>query len=306
MTHRSSLRALIVALAALGLLAAEVRGEDAEMSPDTASAAAQPETGAAMADAEQPAQPLTAAYQLEIRRTGEVLEIEGTVPDEPARRAVLAAASDAFPDLPQTILLREKPGAPEDFTSTAVRAIGLLGLFAEGDVQVSGQQAIFSGATYHARARAEFDAAAGEGWPDGYAVNGDQVTTGPSGPTLEAAACELELHALTTARPFEFEAGRADIRDDSKALIDQVAFAAARCPDGLIAVAGHTDSDGTDEANYRLSLDRARTVIDLLVADGIARPRFTALGYGESRPLASNGTLAGKARNRRIEFVLRD
>ena len=106
--------------------------------------------------------------------------------------------------------------------------------------------------------------------------------------------------------PIEFDAGRATLALDARRVVDRIAYEISICPGALVAVAGHTDSDGSDEANYRLSLARARTVVDMMVASGLTAERVTALGYGESRPLASNATERGKAINRRIEFMLRD
>jgi len=332
MRYRTCLRTLIVALAVFGPMSAlaetasQSGAEDTGAKAVTSQAGSQTavaelgaaaeaieadvgeeaaDTGSAPVNAESQA-PDANTYGLTIRRNDRDLEIAGNVPGEAARQALLAAASAAFPDLPLTISLLDEPDPPAGFVAAALRAIKQLHLFAEGEVELARQEVSFSGSVYHAKAKAEFDEAIATGWPAGYSVRAGTIGTGPSGDEIAAADCQAALTELTSAQPIAFEAGRADIRGDSRPVVDRVAYTALRCPDTLIAVAGHTDSDGTDEANYRLSLDRARTVIDLLVEDGLVRERFTALGYGESRPLASNGTLAGKARNRRIEFVLRD
>ena len=246
------------------------------------------------------------AYELTIRLSDKAVELKGDVAGDDARAAIVTAASKAFPDLPLTMVLVETPAAPPGFTRAAVKAIGLLSFLAEGEATLSGTQVDFSGSALHPKAKTAFTASLSGGWPDGFSATAAAVEEGPSGPGLDLAACEDSLHDVTETQAIEFEAGRADVAAHSRHQIDRVAHVALRCPDTLIAVAGHTDSDGSHEKNYGLSLNRARTVIDLLVADGVPAERFTALGYGESRPLASNGSLAGKARNRRIEFVLRD
>lgn len=77
-------------------------------------------------------------------------------------------------------------------------------------------------------------------------------------------------------------------------------------PSTLIDVVGHADSDGPDDYNQALSERRARSVADYLVRNGRIRPQRIALaGYGESRPIASNATAAGKAANRRVEIIIR-
>ncbi|MGY0619626.1 OmpA family protein [Lysobacter sp. A378] len=72
----------------------------------------------------------------------------------------------------------------------------------------------------------------------------------------------------------------------------------------IIEVAGHTDSKGTDAYNQQLSVRRADAVGDYLMARGVVRDRFIITGAGESRPVASNDTDAGRAQNRRVEITL--
>ena len=73
-----------------------------------------------------------------------------------------------------------------------------------------------------------------------------------------------------------------------------------RNPNIVVAVEGHTDSDGDARYNESLSQRRAETVRDYLIARGVEADRLTALGYGESRPIADNSTATGKAQNRRV------
>ncbi len=72
----------------------------------------------------------------------------------------------------------------------------------------------------------------------------------------------------------------------------------------VVDVAGHTDSDGSDAYNQTLSLQRAQAVAGFLGQQGIDTRRFNVLGYGESQPIASNATEAGKAQNRRVEIYI--
>ncbi len=72
----------------------------------------------------------------------------------------------------------------------------------------------------------------------------------------------------------------------------------------LVDVYGHTDSDGSDQYNFDLSQRRATSVASFLSDSGIDARRFVIRGYGESRPIASNATAAGKAANRRVEIQI--
>lgn len=72
----------------------------------------------------------------------------------------------------------------------------------------------------------------------------------------------------------------------------------------LIDVTGHTDSSGNAEANRKLSEERARSVAELLIAQGVEGKRFILRGSGASEPIASNRTAEGRAQNRRVEIKL--
>ena len=71
-----------------------------------------------------------------------------------------------------------------------------------------------------------------------------------------------------------------------------------------IEIGGHTDNQGADEYNDRLSEDRARAVYDYLIAHGVAADRLSYRGYGKRNPIADNNTEAGRAANRRTEFKI--
>jgi outer membrane protein OmpA-like peptidoglycan-associated protein len=71
-----------------------------------------------------------------------------------------------------------------------------------------------------------------------------------------------------------------------------------------IEISGHTDSDGSDAYNQKLSEGRAKSVVDYLLTQGVLPTSLISIGYGESRPIDTNQTEAGKAKNRRVEFRL--
>ena len=73
--------------------------------------------------------------------------------------------------------------------------------------------------------------------------------------------------------------------------------------DVKFSVEGHTDSDGNDDFNRKLSEQRAESVVNKLVVMGISKDRLVSKGLGETVPVASNDTPEGKASNRRVEFV---
>lgn len=101
-----------------------------------------------------------------------------------------------------------------------------------------------------------------------------------------------------------FETGKATIKPESFALLDEVALVLTDNPEILVRVEGHTDDRGSFELNMSLSQARAEAVRAYLAAKGVDQGRMDAKGYGESTPIASNRNSAGRAKNRRVEFVI--
>jgi len=102
-----------------------------------------------------------------------------------------------------------------------------------------------------------------------------------------------------------FETGKATIRNRSFNLLSQVASLLRANPQVTkLRVEGHTDNRGGDELNQRLSQERAESVRQYLMAQGIPETRLEAVGYGPSKPVADNKTEAGRDQNRRVEFTI--
>ena len=89
------------------------------------------------------------------------------------------------------------------------------------------------------------------------------------------------------------------------ALIGKLARAIETFPNAKITVEGHTDSQGGEKNNQKISERRANTVaMELATKLGISASELTVAGYGESQPIASNKTKSGRAQNRRIDVLL--
>lgn len=102
-----------------------------------------------------------------------------------------------------------------------------------------------------------------------------------------------------------FAFDRSDLTPSARHTVRDIARAVSdNSKERDISVEGHTDSVGTPAYNKRLSEARARAVAAELSAAGISRPRLRVRGFGESQPLASNETAAGRQRNRRVEVII--
>jgi OOP family OmpA-OmpF porin len=100
-----------------------------------------------------------------------------------------------------------------------------------------------------------------------------------------------------------FEAGKSVIKPDSHSFIDQIAEMLTTDPSMKISIEGHTDNVGTAAANQILSQNRAKAVMDAIIAKGIDKDRLSSKGWGQTKPMADNSTEEGKALNRRVEIV---
>ncbi|MCU0233697.1 MAG: OmpA family protein [Thermoanaerobaculales bacterium] len=101
-----------------------------------------------------------------------------------------------------------------------------------------------------------------------------------------------------------FDVGSAAIKPQFYPALDRVAETLRQYENTVIEVAGHTDSTGSMEMNQRLSENRANAVRSYLVSRGVSPNRISAVGYGKTRPIADNGTAAGRAQNRRVEIIV--
>ncbi len=100
----------------------------------------------------------------------------------------------------------------------------------------------------------------------------------------------------------QFESGSAKIKKSSNAILDQIVGIMNENPAYKLNIAGHTDNSGKADKNLVLSQDRAAAVKEYLVNKGIDSNRMTSAGFGDTMPVASNKTKAGKALNRRVAF----
>lgn len=118
----------------------------------------------------------------------------------------------------------------------------------------------------------------------------------------DARRCQTSLISATDAGTIVFRTASAELDERSHQTLDTLAKIVKDCPDFVVEVEGHTDSQGEPANNQRLSERRAGAVLDYLVRAGVPGSSLAAIGYGETRPVAPNDTATNMARNRRIEF----
>jgi OOP family OmpA-OmpF porin len=233
------------------------------------------------------------------------LTLTGYVPDNNLHTAIVAAATRKFFSEKVVDNLKASLGAPAGFANAVIPAIGALSRLSTGTLVISDREVKLSG-------DALFDAALGQlrgnlvkDFPQGWQLKAD-LTVKPAAAPVDASVCQQLFSELLAKGTIRFESGRSNLDLDSAGLLDHLTEVALRCPTTNIEVAGHTDTDGDNAANQVLSEKRAQAVVEYLVKAGLPASRFTAVGYGSIQPVAVNDTDEGKARNRRIEFVVKE
>jgi len=130
---------------------------------------------------------------------------------------------------------------------------------------------------------------------------------------VDANGCPIEVSEKETQlldtgmirlQDINFDVGKASIRAESFPMLDEVAKILLQYPMLTLEIGGHTDNSGTKAKNVALSEARAKAVLGYLMQKypTLDATHFTAMGYGPMVPVASNGTVLGRARNRRVEF----
>lgn len=148
-------------------------------------------------------------------------------------------------------------------------------------------------------------------WPD---TDGDSVLDKDDKcPTVKGTVAnngcpEVSEEAMNQlgdyAKTILFNSGKSSFQEQTLPVLKSIAALLVQYPTAKFSIEGHTDSTGSSKMNQKLSENRANTVKDYLVENGIAADRLTAAGFGSTKPIDSNATRKGKANNRRVEVNL--
>ena len=118
------------------------------------------------------------------------------------------------------------------------------------------------------------------------------------------ATCQTDVDTAIKGKTINFGSGNAEITAYSMPVVEALAKAAKDCARTKIEVAGHTDQQGDDASNMKLSEARANAVLAALSERGVPKERMTAKGYGETKLLDQGSSSDALAKNRRIEFTV--
>ena len=257
-----------------------------------------------------PALPTQSPYTFNATKDadGNVL-IDGYVRSEAERKRVLAKANALFPGKVTNRTVRLAQGSPNaDWENVIDRNFDELNLLNKGRFAMENNTSFISGEAGDVETRdrinqmvgalpSGYDGAANISVPDTAALNVGEVKS--------EGICQTLLDDLKSGKKINFAYDKAAIRGaESFDLLNSLASAAKQCSSFQISIDGHTDADGSEVYNQRLSEARANLVVAYLTENGVERNRMTATGFGETNPIGDNTTDAGKAQNRRIEFTV--
>lgn len=251
-------------------------------------------------------------YRFGAAYDGVSVALTGNVPSKAVQTVLKTALSDALPGTKVDDRTKPAPGAPDGAWADAIAlALGEFGGMKSATLEADGNSLVFRAMAPTAKARdAAF--AAFINLPAGYparleisVAGGDTAVKTAGDEASPASACQKAFAAALTESPIVFASSSARVPEAAEPLIETLAKTAATCPNARLEVAGHTDASGKAASNISLSFQRAEAVEAALIVKGVDGRRLTAKGYGADRPVAANDNDAGKARNRRIEVIVR-
>ena len=233
--------------------------------------------------------------------------LDGYVRNDAEKARVLLEAENLFPGKVADRTIKIAAGAPNAGWGDVISSnLGKVSRLVSGQFGLNDNQLSFSGIAANNGVRADVESSV-LSIGDGYTANAN--ITVPAAPAIEGeASCQTLINELKGNNKIEFESNKATIKgEDSFNLLNTLADAikAQQCSAFSIKVVGHTDSDGSAEYNLGLSERRAASVVAYLAQEQqLDISRLSIEGMGEATPIADNATRDGKAKNRRIEFII--
>ncbi len=237
------------------------------------------------------------------------VELRGRLTDATLRNAVDAFARASFGSDKVYIATRLDPDLPDGWPMRVLAALEAMAELESGDLVVRMDTVNLKGVTGSpgARARISQILAAKLGPGKTYKVDVTYVESlDPAAALPTPEECRLRIEAALGVQKITFDPGSADIAPASRSAIDALVAVLTNCPNMRVEIAGHTDAQGSEEGNRALSQSRAGAVLLALQGRRVSVDGFTAVGYGETKPIADNETEEGREANRRIEFTFLD
>lgn len=178
------------------------------------------------------------------------------------------------------------------------------GIGAAGGAVLGGIAGKGKGAAIGAVVGAGVGALAGNVWSKKMQAQKEQMEEATEGTGVEVTKTEDNRLKLEIPSDISFDTNRADIKPNFRPILDKFAAGLVSNPAATVQIIGHTDSTGSDAINNPLSVNRAASARDYIVARGVASSRVAIDGRGSREPLVANDTATNRATNRRVEIFV--
>lgn len=237
-----------------------------------------------------------------------LVQIRGRLGDETQRDMVDSYARAAFGSGQVHTATRIAPdGLPMGWPVRVLTGLEALAQLHNGALTVTPDDLVLNGISHDPDTRAQIAGLLSEKLGDAQEFTLSityQEPPEPADKLPDPEMCEERIAEVQAGTKIAFEPGSATVAAGSRDTVNQIADILRECGPIRLEIQGHTDSQGREEMNQQLSQARAQSILNELRGRRVPTASFTALGYGETQPIADNDTEEGREENRRIEFRL--
>ena len=236
-----------------------------------------------------------------------LVQLNGRLNDEIVAQTAESFAIARFGSATVSNRARTDEALPGDWPLRVLSGLEALSLLSNGSARVTAEDITVTGNTGSKSARSDISKLLSDKLGEGSRFS-VEVTylekLDPVASMLTPDECETKIAEILKVRKITFEPGSDTVDATSLGTLDEISEVLGNCPELRMEIAGHTDSQGRETMNEALSKSRALAVLNALRDRRVATGSFTAEGYGETKPIASNDTEEGREANRRIEITL--
>ncbi|WP_170426933.1 OmpA family protein [Ruegeria arenilitoris] len=236
-----------------------------------------------------------------------LVQMRGRLGDETLRDMVDSYARAAFGYEQVHTATRIAPDLPADWPIRVLSGLEALSQLHNGALTVTPDDVVLSGVSHDPKTRAYVAGLLSEKLGDAQEFTLSityQEPPEPEDKLPDPEVCEERIVEVQAGSKIAFEPGSATVASDSRDTVNQIAEILRECGPIRLEIQGHTDSQGREEMNQQLSQARAQSILNELRARRVPTASYTAMGYGETQPIADNDTEEGREENRRIVFSL--
>ncbi|NNL17409.1 MAG: OmpA family protein, partial [Boseongicola sp.] len=236
-----------------------------------------------------------------------LVQLRGRLGDDLTQIAVRNFAAAHFGSSNVYPATRTDASLPSGWPTRVLTALESLAILNNGAAIVTPDAVEVSGVSGRPDARAEITRILSSKLPDGASFKLDvsySEALDPLAALPTPEECVEKINDAVAQKKITFAPSSTDIEDDAMTTIDSISELLRDCQTVKIEIGGHTDSQGREVMNQQLSQARADAVLNAIMARRVLTSNLTAKGYGETQPIADNGTESGREANRRIEFRL--